>query len=35
MKYMPGMVESTLMVDVIMEMTKPLETPEFWKYLVP
>jgi hypothetical protein len=32
---MPGMVEATLMDEVIMEMTKPLETPEFWKYFVP
>jgi hypothetical protein len=35
MAYMPGMVEATLMADVIMEMTKPLEMPEFSKYLVP
>jgi hypothetical protein len=32
---MPGRVEATLIADVIMEMVKPLEIPEFWKYLVP
>lgn len=31
----PGMVETTLMAEVIMAMVKPLETPEFWKYRVP
>ena len=33
--YIPGMVDATLMAEVIMEIVKPLETPEFWKYLVP
>jgi hypothetical protein len=35
MAYIPGSVEATLMADVIMEMVKPLEIPEFSKYLVP
>jgi hypothetical protein len=35
MAYIPGSVEATLMAEVIMEMVKPLEIPEFWKYLVP
>jgi hypothetical protein len=29
MAYIPGMVEATFIADVIMEMTKPLEIPEF------
>jgi hypothetical protein len=33
--YIPGTVDATLIAEVIIEMVKPLETPEFWKYFVP
>jgi hypothetical protein len=32
---MPGIVEATLIAEVTIDITKPLEIPEFWKYLVP
>lgn len=35
MAYIPGTVDTTLMAEVIIEMMNPLDTPEFWKYLVP
>jgi hypothetical protein len=31
---MPGIIEATFIAEVIIDITKPLEIPEFWKYLM-